>query len=55
VGILLDDVLNREILRDKARQTIKHINLYEWETNKWDEKELKKRIDEIDKKENKLR
>ena len=51
--ITLDDV--KVILRDKVRQTIKHINLYEWETNKWSEKELQKRIDEIDEKENKLR
>ena len=51
--ITLEDV--KSILRDKVRQTIKHINLYEWETNKWNEKELQERIDEIDKKENKLR
>ena len=51
--ITIEDV--KEILRNKVRQTIKHINLYEWETNKWDDKELQKRIDEIDKKENKLR
>ena len=47
--ITLDDV--KVILRDKVRQTIKHINLYEWETNKWSEKELQKRIDKIDEKE----
>jgi len=51
--ITLDDV--KVILRDKVRQTIKHINLYEWETNKWSEKELQKRIDKIDEKEKKLR
>ena len=51
--ITLEDV--KVILRDKVRQTIKHINLYEWETNKWNEKELQERIDEIDKKENKLK
>ena len=51
--ITLVDV--KVILRDKVRQTIKHINLYEWETNKWNEKELQDRIDEIDKKENKLK
>ena len=51
--ITIDDV--KEILREKVRQTIKHINLYEWETNKWNEKELQERIDEIDKKENKLK
>ena len=36
--ITLDDV--KVILRDKVRQTIKHINLYEWGTNKWSEKEV---------------
>ena len=51
--ITLVDV--KVILRDKVRQTIKHINLYEWETNKWNEKELQERIDEIDDKENKLK
>ena len=51
--ITLVDV--KVILRDKVRQTIKHINLYEWETNRWNEKELQERIDEIDKKENKLK
>ena len=34
--ITLEDV--KVILRDKVRQTIRHINLYEWETNKWNEK-----------------
>ena len=51
--ITLEDV--KVILRDKVRQTIRHINLYEWETNKWNEKELQKRIDEIDDKGNKLK
>ena len=51
--ITLEDV--KGILRDKVRQTIKHINLYEWETNKWNEKELQDRIGEIDKKEKKLK
>ena len=51
--ITLEDV--KVILREKVRQTIKHINLYEWETNKWNEKELQERIDEIDEKENKLK
>ncbi len=50
--ITLEDV--KTILRDKVRQTLKHIQLYEWDTNKWSEKELKTRIDEIDKKEKKL-
>jgi len=51
--ITIDDV--KVILREKVRQTIKHIHLYEWETNKWNEKELQERIDEIDEKENKLK
>ncbi len=51
--ITLEDV--KVILREKVRQTIKHIHLYEWETNKWNEKELQERIDEIDEKENKLK
>ena len=51
--ITLEDV--KVILRDKVRQTIKHIHLYEWDTNKWNEKELQDRIGEIDKKEKKLK
>jgi hypothetical protein len=50
--ITLEDV--KTILRDKVRQILKHIQLYEWDTNKWSDKELKTRIDEIDKKEKKL-
>ena len=50
--ITLEDV--KSILRDKVRQTLKHIQLYEWDTNKWSEKELQDRITEIDKKEKKL-
>ena len=50
--ITLDDV--KDILRKKFKQTIKHIDLYEWKTNKWAPDELAARIDEIDKKENKL-
>ena len=50
--ITLEDV--KTILRDKVRQTLKHIQLYEWDTNKWSEKELQDRIDEIDKKEKNL-
>ena len=55
-GFMQDITLEvvKVILRDKVRRTIKHINLYEYETNKWNEKELQDRIDEIDKKENKL-
>ncbi len=39
--ITLEDV--KTILRDKVRQTLKHIQLYEWDTNKWSEKELQER------------
>ena len=46
--ITLEDV--KIILRDKVRQNLKHIQLYEWDTNKWSEKELQDRIPEIDKK-----
>ena len=44
----------KKIETNTSDWTIKHINLYEYETNKWNEKELQDRIDEIDKKENKL-
>ena len=50
--ISLEEV--KSILRDKVRQSLKHIQLYEWDTNKWSEKELQDRINEIDKKEKKL-
>ncbi len=50
--ITLEDV--KIILKDKVRQTLKHIQLYEWYTNKWSEKELQDRIPQIDKKEKKL-
>ena len=50
--ITLEDV--KDILRQKVKQTIKHINLYQWKTNKWEPLELAKRIEQIDKKEKKL-
>ena len=50
--ITLEDV--KEILRQKFKQTIKHIDLYQWKTNKWEPHELAKRIEEIDKKEKKI-
>ena len=50
--ITLEDV--KDILRKKFKQTIKHIDLYEWKTNKWNSNELSDRIAEIDKKEKKL-
>ena len=51
-GITLEDV--KSILRDKVRQPLKHIQLYEWDTDKWSEKELQDSNNEIDKKEKKL-
>ncbi len=50
--ITLEDV--KDILRQKVKQTIKHIDLYQWKTNKWEPLELAKRIEQIDKKEKKL-
>ena len=50
--ITLEDV--KDILRQKFKQTIKHIDLYQWKTNKWEPLELAKRIEQIDKKEKKL-
>ena len=50
--ITLEDV--KDILRQKVKQTIKHIDLYKWKTNKWEPLELAKRIEQIDKKEKKL-
>ena len=51
--IAIEDVKN--ILRRKVNQTLKHIHLYERDTNKWNENELKERIDKIDEKEKKLK
>ena len=50
--ITLEDV--KDILRKKFKQTIKHINLYQWKTNKWEPLELAKRIEQIDQKEKKI-
>ena len=50
--ITLEDV--KDILRQKFKQTIKHIDLYQWKTNKWEPLELAKRIEEIYKKEKKI-
>ena len=50
--ITLEDV--KDILRQKVKQTIKHIDLYQWKTNKWEPLELAKRIEQIDKKEKKI-
>ena len=51
--IAIEDVKN--ILRRKVNQTLKHIHFYERDTNKWNENELKERIDKIDEKEKKLK
>ena len=51
--ITLEDV--KSILRDKVRQTLKHIQLYEWDTNKWSDKQLQDRISDIDRKEKDLK
>ena len=40
--ITLQDV--KEVLRNKVKQTIKHIHHYENDTNKYDEEELNERI-----------
>ena len=37
--IALEDL--KIILRDKVRQNLKHIQLYEWDTNNWSEKNFK--------------
>ena len=50
--ITLEDV--KDILRQKFKQTIKHIDLYQWKTNKWEPLELAKRIEQIDQKEKKI-
>ena len=44
--ITLEDV--KDILRQKFKQTIKHIDLYQWKTNKWEPLELAKRIEQIE-------
>ena len=47
--ITLQDV--KEVLRDKVKQTIKHIHHYENDTNKYDEDELNERIHQSSEKE----
>ena len=51
--ITIQDVKN--ILRDKVKQTIKHINHYENDTNKYDDEELNERIVQSREKEKILR
>jgi hypothetical protein len=51
--ITIDDV--KRILRDKVEQTLKHINHYHWDTNRFDDEEVLKRITETQKKEQELK
>ena len=51
--ITIDDV--KRILRDKVEQTLKHIHHYHWDTNRFDEEEVQKRIAETLKKEQELK
>ena len=51
--ITIDDV--KRILRDKVEQTLKHIHHYHWDTNRFDEEEVQKRIAETQKKEQELK
>ena len=51
--ITIDDV--KRILKDKVEQTLKYIHHYHWDTNRFDEEEVKKRIAETQKKERELK
>ena len=51
--LTIDDV--KRILRDKVEQTLKHIHHFHWDTNRFDEKEIQKRIEETQKKEQELK
>ena len=51
--ITIDDV--KRILRDKVEQTLKHIYHYHWDTNRFDDEEVLKRITETQKKEQELK
>ena len=51
--ITIDDV--KRILRDKVEQTLKHIHHYNWDTNRFDDEEVQKRIAETQKKEQELK
>ena len=50
--ITIDDV--KRILKDKVEQTFKYIHHYNWDTHRYDEEEVQKRIAETQKKERKL-
>ena len=51
--ITIDDV--KRILRNKVEQTLKYIHHYHWDTNRFDEEEVQKRIAETLKKEQELK
>ena len=51
--ITIDDV--KRILKDKVEQTLKYIHHYHWDTNRFDEEEVQKRIAETQKKERELK
>ena len=51
--ITIDDV--KRILRDKVEQTLKYIHHYHWDTNRFDEEEVQKRIAETQKKEREIK
>ena len=51
--INIDDV--KRILRDKVEQTLKHIHHYHWDTNRFDDEEVLKRITETQKKKQELK
>ena len=51
--ITIDDV--KQILKDRVEQTLKYIHHYHWDTNRFDEEEVQKRIAETQKKERELK
>ena len=51
--ITIDDV--KRILKDKVEQTLDYIHHYHWDTNRFDEEEVQKRIAETHKKERELK
>ena len=51
--ITIDDV--KRILKDKVEQTLNYIHHYHWDTNRFEEEEVQKRIAETQKKERELK
>ena len=51
--ITIDDV--KRIWKDKVEQTLKYIHHYHWDTNRFDEEEVQKRIAETQKKEREIK